>query len=162
MVGLDVVSILRELDFRIAERAGVHNLLVAVMPSVERVSARTIRNSIAHQGSPVRPLFAGRTATDGVLEQARAGQIDVLTEQSLQLILKGTVFTSEPFEQAASVQRKNPRKVPWGSWAIERCLLLADMPMHQSEIAGYVGVSQQMVSRVCKNLGPLVTSPIFP
>ncbi|PCC27550.1 hypothetical protein CIK76_16510 [Glutamicibacter sp. BW80] len=86
----------------------------------------------------------------------------MLTEQSLQLILKGTVFTPEPFEQAASVQRKNPRKVPWGSWAIERCLLLADMPMHQSEIAGYVGVSQQMVSRVCKNLGPLVTSPIFP
>ncbi|HJX79380.1 hypothetical protein [Glutamicibacter sp.] len=118
-MGLDVVSLLREIDFRIDEGTSERSwmlrspenaiFLVAVVSSVERVSARTIRISIAHQGSPVRPLFAGRTATDVVLEQARAGQIDVLTEQSLQLILKGTVFTPEPFEQAASVQRKNPR-----------------------------------------------------
>lgn len=131
---------------------------MAMVPSAERVSARTIRNFIAHQGSPVRPLFAGHTATDGVLEQARAGQIDVLTEHPLQLILKGTVFTPEAFEQPATVQRKSSRRVAWGRWAVERCLLLADTPMRQSEIARYVGVSQQMVSRVCKNLGSLVTS----
>lgn len=32
--------------------------------------------------------------------------------------------------------------------------------MHQSEIAEYVGVSQQMVSRVCKDLGPLATHAV--
>ena len=168
-MGLDVVSLLRELNFRIDEGTRERSwllrspenaiFLVAVVPSVERVSARTMRNFIAPKGSPVRPLFAGLTATDGVLEQARAGQV-VLTEHPLQLILKGTVFTPEAFEQAAPVQRKSSRRVAWGRWAVERCLLLADTPMRQSEIAGYVGVSQQMVSRVCKNLGSLVTNTI--
>lgn len=169
-MGLDVVSLLRELNFRIDEGTRERSwllrspenaiFLVAVVPSVERVSARTMRNFIAPKGSPVRPLFAGLTATDGVLEQARAGQVDVLTEHPLQLILKGTVFTPEAFEQAAPVQRKSSRRVAWGRWAVERCLLLADTPMRQSETAGYVGVSQQMVSRVCKNLGSLVTNTI--
>lgn len=167
---IDVVSLLRELDFSIEEGTSARSwllrspenaiYLVAVVPSVQRVTARTTRNFIVHQGSPVRPLFVGSTATDSVLEHARAGQVDVLTQQPLQLILKGTVFTPE-VEQPAPVRRKaTSGKKAWGRWAIERCLLLADRPMHQSEIAEHTGVSQQMVSRVCMNLGPLVTHTI--
>lgn len=167
---IDVVSLLRELDFSIEGGASTRSrvlrspdkaiFLVAIVPSVQRVTARTLRNFIAHRGSPVRPLFVGDTATESVLEQAREGQVDVLTQQPLQLILKGRVFTPE-VEQLAPVQRQAPAgKRAWGRWAIERCLLLADTPMHQLEIAEYVGVSQQMVSRVCKDLGPLVTHTV--
>lgn len=167
---IDVISLLRELDFSIEEGTSARSwllrspenaiFLVALVPSVQRVTARTTRNFVVHRGSPVRPLFVGGTATESVLEQARSGQVDVLTQQPLQLILKGRVFTPE-VEQPAPVQRQaaSGRKA-WGRWAIERCLLLADTPMHQLEIAEYVGVSQQMVSRVCKDLGPLVTHTV--
>lgn len=165
---IDVVSLLRELDFSIEAGMSARSwslrspqtatFMVTIVPSVERISARTTRNFIVHQGSAVRPLFVGRTATASVLEQARAGLVDVLTEQPLQLILKGTVFSPE-FDHPAPVSRKaSSGKKAWGSWAIKRCLLLADAPMHQSEIAEYAGVSQQMVSRLCKNLGTLLTS----
>ncbi len=167
---IDVVSLLRELDFSIEEGTSTRSrllrspegaiFLVAMVPSVQRVTAHALRNFIAHRGSPVRPLFVGGTATESVLEQAREGLVDVLTQQPLQLILKGTVFTPE-VEQPAPAQRQaaTGRKA-WGRWAIERCLLLADTPMHQSVIAEYVGVSQQMVSRICKDLGPLATHTV--
>lgn len=164
---IDVVSLLRELDFSIEEGLSARSrllrspdnaiFLVAMVPSVQRLTARTLRNFIAHRASAVRPLFVGDTATESVLEQAREGRVDVLTQQPLQLILEGMVFTPE-VEQPSPVHRQaTAGRKAWGRWAIERCLLLADTPMHQSEIAEYVGVSQQMVSRVCKNLGPLAT-----
>ncbi|MCS3494530.1 hypothetical protein M2368_003562 [Arthrobacter sp. JUb119] len=167
---IDVVSLLRELDFSIEEGTSARSrvlrspdnaiFLMSMVPSVQRVTAHTLRNFIAHRGSPVRPLFIGCTATDSVIEQAREGQVDVLTQQPLQLILKGTVFTPE-VEQSTPIQRQaaSGRKA-WGRWAIERCLLLADTPLHQSEIAEYAGVSQQMVSRVCKDLGSLATHTV--
>lgn len=165
---IDVVSLLRELDFSIEAGTSARSWLLrspqsaifmaTIVPSVERISARTTRNFIVRQGSAVRPLFVGRTATDSVLEQARAGQVDVLTEQPLQLILKGTVFSPEFDHQDPAPRKASSGKKAWGSWAIERCLLLADVPMRQSELAEYVGVSQQMVSRVFKNLGSLLAS----
>ncbi len=38
--------------------------------------------------------------------------------------------------------------------------MLADMPMHQSQTAESVGVSQQMVSRVCMDLGYLIARTV--
>lgn len=164
---VDVVSLLRELDFSIEEGTSARSwllrspdnaiYLVTMVPSVQRVTARTIRNFIV-QGSPVRPLFVGRTATDGVLKQARAGAVDMLTEQPLQLILIGAVFAPE-VEHPAPVHRKiTSGKRAWGRWAIERCLLQTDTPMRQWQIANQVGVSQQMVSRVCRQLEQWITA----
>lgn len=162
---MDIVSLLRELDFSIEEGLGAQSWMLrspnnavfpaAVRPPVQRVTARALRNAASHHGHAARPLFSGRTATDGVLEQALAGRVDVLTEQPLQLILEGMVFASDA-GQSSPVRRKvSPGKKAWSRWAIERCLLLAEAPMHQRQIAEYIGASQQMVSRVCKNLGPL-------
>lgn len=113
---IDVVSLLRELDFSIETGMSTRSwslrspqtatFMVTIVPSVERISARTTRNFIVHQGSPVRPLFVGCTATDSVLEQARSGLVDVLTEQPLQLILKGTVFAPE-FDHQDPAPRKS-------------------------------------------------------
>ena len=167
-MGVDVVSLLRELDFGIEEGTSSRSwllrspnntvFLVSVVPSVPRVNAHVLRSFIAHRGSPVRPLFVGSTATEGVLEQARAGVVDVLTEQPLQLILNGEVFTPSLEETVPQRSRAVPGRLAWGRWAIERCLLLAVTPLTQSQIADLVGVSQQMVSRVCRRLGAWIAT----
>ncbi|WP_443463619.1 hypothetical protein [Glutamicibacter arilaitensis] len=167
---IDVVSLLRDLDFSIEEGMSARSwllrspekssFLVSVAPAVQRVTARMIRKIPIHRGSPVRPLLVGDTATESVLEQAIAGQVDVLTQQPLRVILSGKVFTPEDASPAPARRKLTSGRRAWGRWAIERCLLLADTPMHQSEIAEYVGVSQQMVSRVCKDLGPLATRTV--
>ena len=159
---IDVVSLLRELDFSIEEGISTRSwvlrspenarFLVSLLPPAPRITAHKLRSFKAHCDSPVRPLFVGGTATESVFEQARAGAVDVLTEQPLQIILQGEVFTIDS-EQAVPAQRKSSSgKKAWGRWAIERCLLLADSPMHQRQLADRAGVSQQMVSRVCQQL----------
>lgn len=99
---IDVVSLLRELDSSIEERTSARSWLLrstendifsVVVPSVQHVLARTVRIFTFHQGSPVRPLFVGRPATAGVLEQAMSRHVDVLTQRPLQLITKDTIFT---------------------------------------------------------------------
>lgn len=167
-MGVDVVSLLRELDFGIEEGTSARSLLlrspknaiflVSVVSSVPRVNAHTLRSFIARRSSPVRPLFVGSTATEGVLEQARAGVVDVLTQQPLQLILKGEVFSPSLEESAPEQPKVSPGRLAWGRWGIERCLLLAVTPLTQSQIAELVGVSQQMVSRVCRQLGSWITT----
>ena len=166
-MSIDVISLLRELDFVIAEGSSERSrllrsaegdpFLVHLAEPVERITAHTVRGFKPYRSSPVRPLFAGRTATPGVIEQAKAGGIDILLEEPLQLILHGLVFTAEYADQPVQADQRS-RRMAWVRWAVERCLLLADYPLHQSEIAQLVGTSQQSVSAVCRKLGALVTA----
>ncbi|GAA1890374.1 hypothetical protein GCM10009715_40100 [Paeniglutamicibacter psychrophenolicus] len=164
---VDVVALLRELDFGIAEGTSERSwllrspegerFLVNLAKPTERITAHILRSYKPHRGSPVRPLYAGRTATAGVIERARAGEIDMLLEEPLQLILHGLVFTAEYADQPVQIQQRS-RRMAWVRWAVKRCLLLADDPLRQSEIARLVGTSQQSVSNVCRQLGELVTA----
>lgn len=166
-MAIDVISLLRDLDFVIAEGTsersrllrspGGDPFLVNLLDPVERITAHTVRGFKPYRGSPVRPVFAGRTATPGVIGQAKAGEIDILLEEPLQLILHGLVFTTEYVDEPVPVHQRS-RRMAWVRWAVERCLLLADDPLHQSEIAQIVGTSQQSVSVVCRNLGALITA----
>lgn len=158
-MSVDVVALLRELKFSIAAGATKNSWLlqapagdrfqVHLAEPVERPTAHAVRSARKLQPGGLRPLLAGRTATPGVLEQAGAGGVDILLEEPLQLILRGRIFQSEESEQPALAQPRHRRKA-WARRAVERCLLLAEHPLTQSEIADMVGTSQQSVSDACR------------
>lgn len=166
-MNVDVIALLRELDFSIAEGATRHSwllrspegdgFLVHLARPVERLTAHAVRNAKTHQSGRIRPLLAGRTATPGIMGQARAGELDILLEEPLQLILQGTVFTAEEYDQPAPARPRSSRPA-WIRRAVERCLLLVEQPLGQSDIADLVGTSQQSVSAACRELGSMVTS----
>lgn len=167
-MNVDVVALLRELGFSIAEGATKYSwllrapergaFLVQPVRPVERLTAHVVRNAKATRSGRIRPLFVGRTATQGIMEQAYAGELDVLIEEPLQLIIRGNVFAVESYEQAIPAPSSSYRRPAWIRRAVERCLLLVDQILTQSEVADLVGTSQQSVSAACKELGPMVTS----
>lgn len=163
---VDVGALLRELGFSIAGgRADSSWLLLPpeggpmeVLPTApaQRLSAHAIRRHLTGPPARPRPLLIGRSATPGVIQQARDGQIDVLTEEPIQLIHRGRVYAAEADQAPLTTPR--PRQRPaWTRWAIERHLLIVQQPARQLEIAAALGRSQQSVSQAAHHLGDLVT-----
>lgn len=164
---VDVVTLLRELDFSITAGASEKSWLLRspdgqaflVEPTrpVERVTSHVVRNAKAHHPAELRPLLVGRSATTSMLEQAKDGQVDVLLEEPLQLILHGTEFTVDGPPMPTTARRRTNRPA-WILWAVGRCLILAERPMRQTEIADLLGTSQQAVSNAYRQLGSLVST----
>ncbi|MFJ6419033.1 hypothetical protein [Paeniglutamicibacter sp. NPDC091659] len=164
-MNVDVVALLRELDIGIAEGAterswllrlpSGESFLVEPTVSLDHVTSHAVRNVSSHRSSPVGPLFVGRTITPGMLEQAKAGHFDVLTEHPLRLVIRGSVYASEDPVQAP-VRRRPSGRAAWVRWAVGRCLLLSTGPQRQPVIADLLGTSQQSVSNAARQLGDLV------
>lgn len=161
---VDEVNLLRELDFTIVDgSAGRAWQLrsptgsayeVELVPAVERLTAHAARNTQARRGYAARPLLVGRSATDGVVSEARAGLIDILTEHPLQLIVQGIMYEAPPPGRVTPKRLPSKRKA-WYRWAVERHLLLTDTPHRQSAIADLLRTSQQTVSHAARQLGQL-------
>lgn len=162
---VDVVTLLRELDLAINEGRTSRSLLLRtpggetldVVPStpVERLTAHSVRGHLTHPGLGITALMVGQTATEGVVEQARAGKINILTQNPLQLIHGGTTYTVD--EAPPPIQPRRATRPAWTRWAVERYLLLANEPSKQPVIAEILGTTQQSVSNAALTLGPLVT-----
>jgi hypothetical protein len=164
---LDVVQLLRELGVGIAGgSAGAHTWLLRapdgssyeVTPTapVTRLDAHLVRNHVDHHGPGRGILLIGGTATEGVVQRARRGEIDILTAEPLRLIRDG--ITYQAAEDPSSQRTGGPSKRPaWTRWAVERYLVLAAEPARQAEIADAVGTTQQSVSNAARHLGDLVT-----
>lgn len=164
-MGVDVVALLRELDIAIAEgttdRSWLLRLpageifLVEPTAPLDRITSHAARSFSARRPAQISPLFVGRTITPGMLEQAKAGRFDVLTEHPLRLVLRGSVYEAEETRQIP-VQRRTSRRSAWVRWAVGRCLLLSSGPLRQPAIADLLGTSQQAVSNAARQLGSLV------
>lgn len=164
-MGVDVVALLRELDIAIAAGSTDRSWLLRlpagesflVEPTVplDRITSHAVRNASTHDPPRAAALLVGRTITAGMLERAKAGHVDVLTEHPLRLVLRGSVYEAgEPVPVA--VRRRPPGRMPWMRWTVSRCLLLASEPLRQPAIATLLGTSQQSVSNAARNLGALV------
>lgn len=167
MAALDVVQLLRELGVGIAEGSGAHTWLlrapdgssyeVAPTAPVTRLSAHLVRNHVDHHGPGRGILLIGGTATEGVVQRARRGEIDILTAEPIRLIRDGITYqvTEAPASQRSGAHSK--QRPAWTRWAVERYLVLATEPAKQAEIADAVGTTQQSVSNAARHLGALIT-----
>lgn len=167
-MAVDVVDLLRELGFSIKPgttpaswllRSPDGRSIVSDVIAVDgRVTAVAARNATAHSGYRERLLFVGESATKGVVDRAHRGELDLLTETPLRLIVQGSVY-SEGRSKLEATLRLAPgrtRHKAWVRWAVERCLLLSRESLHQYEIAELVGGTQQAVSNATRHLGRLV------
>lgn len=167
-MGIDVVTLLRELDVMIADGPtqgvwllrppGATPVQVELEPATERINAHTVRAGavIPRLHTMPRRLFVGRTITSAMLKHASAGTFDALTEEPLRLVFDGTTYTTD--EEEPPIRRVRSRKRPaWIRWATERYLALTDRPVRQREIAESIGTSQQAVSKSLRHLASLVT-----
>lgn len=162
---VDIVQLLRELDLAINEGRTSRSLLLRtsggatleVVPStpVERLTAHSVRSHLTHHGLGSTALLVGQTATEGIVEQARAGRINILTEDPLLLVHGGITYTVDEIPPPERPRRAS--RPAWTRWAVERYLLLIDEPSRQPVIAEILGTSQQSVSNAALKLGPLVT-----
>ncbi len=169
-MSIDVVDLLRELDFSIDlwdERSWLlrapdgHRYLCELAPVVDRITSKAVRYPKTPLGAhDMRPLVAGETITASMLERACSGELDVLTERPLRLIVRGRVYSDDtvaglPHAPTATPRRHRGRP-PWIRWATMRCLLLAQGPLRQSEIASALGSSQQAISIAVQQLAGLM------
>ena len=167
---VDVVDLLRELNFEIDPWDMGSWLLRAPdggrypckpLPAMDRITSEAARFFTgSSETRRVRPLLVGRTITTNMLERASRGELDVITERPLQLIVRGRVYSDDAHEVASRPLDVLPRprrgRRAWIRWATMRCLLLASGPLRQSEIAAVLGSSQQAVSLAIKQLAGLV------
>lgn len=161
---IDVVDLLRELDFTFAEGHTDASWLLgapdgtvfeaSLSDPCPRLDAHEVRARGSHVGA-TRRLLVGGSATDHVVDRARAGEIDILTAEPLRLIHDGTVYAidDEPTRRRVEPARRRPA---WIRWAVERHLLLCAEPARQAEIAEILGTSQQSVSKAMGRLRGLV------
>lgn len=162
---IDIIDLLRELEFTIAEGTAEGSwqlrsptgaaFLVHLARPVNRLTAHAVRSSGTFSSRNTQALHIGLSATSGVIDQAKAGKLNVLTEKPLQLIVGGTVFTVQQHNESVPAPPR-PSRPAWIRRAVERCLLLVAGPLRQSEIADLVGTSQQSVSTACRRLGSMV------
>lgn len=155
---MDIAELLRDLDVRAepgaygswrltpADGRGVD---VIAHPAHERVTVRELRTS----GSRRRTLYSGRSATAAVVERARQGEIDLLTERPRRLILDGREVLGTQDEARAATKRRRRGPLPWVKWAVMRSLLVAKEPVSQKELSAVLGVTQQAVSLALTQIG---------
>ncbi|WP_164672021.1 hypothetical protein [Brevibacterium casei] len=164
---VDAVSALRELDFEIVAGGnrgswrvrGPEGIWfeVSPAPAVPHLDAHTVRSYTAHHGWSGGVLFVAESATEGIIERAESGELDILTTAPIRLIHSGITYS---VHTAATTDHRSetPKRArpAWTRWALIRYLLLNDAPARQSSIADVLGVSQQAVSSALKMLGPFV------
>jgi hypothetical protein len=160
---LDIVDLLRELGFSIdmgREQTWLltapdgHRYLRHVDAPSGRITAH-LHPVTAEEAGRSRRVMVGTSITEGMLDRARRGEFDVLTESPLQLTIDRRVYaadlpSSTPRSRSAAPHRRGRR--PWTRWALMRCLILADHPLRQSDIAEVLGVSQQAISHTARQL----------
>lgn len=163
---VDAASLLHELDVRATAGSTSQDWLLRapdgtsfeVRPTSasEHLSTHLLRSRVqGHPRAGQRALLIARTATDGVLRRAQAGEIDLLTETPLRLIHDGHAYEAAPAPAPLTPPRLNGRPA-WVRWALARYLLTAREPRRQSVIAQALGSSQQAVSHAARALGELV------
>jgi hypothetical protein len=163
---VDVADLLHELDFTIAEGSTPRSWQlrsptgetydVELTTPVTRVTAHTARNIRSQHDATVRKVLVGESATKGVITDARAGHLDLLTESPLQLIINGTSHALE-LPAPTSWPRPSPQRPAWFRWGVERQLLISTTPLRQAALADLLGTSQQTISLAVRTLGDLVT-----
>lgn len=166
---VDVAALVQELGLRISEGSSEWSWLlrapdgnffeVEPIAPVERLTAHRVRAvSTGRPIGPDRVLHIGKSATDGVVEDAEAGKINILTAEPVRLICDGRSYTADPEPQSRSQLRPQRTGRPaWIRWALERYLLLTPEPSRQSVIAETLGTTQQSISRAAHQLNGLVT-----
>lgn len=165
---VDTAALLQELGLRISEGSPEWSWLlrapdgqvfeVEPRAPVERLTAHRVRAVSAGRSiDPDRVLHIGRSATDGVVEDAEAGKINILTAEPVRLICGGRSYAADPEPPSRSQFRPQRTGRPaWIRWALERYLLLTPEPTRQSVIADSLGTTQQSISRAAQNLDGLV------
>lgn len=165
-VNVDVVSVLRDLRFDVqAGRGGLWRIespererfVVVLSTPVERISASTARARERRPSDGMHLLLTGRTITDEMLERARSGVLDVLTQDPPRVLIGGREFglSDGQSDGYSARQAAVPRsgRPAWIRWAVMRCLLLATEPLRQIDIAALLQVKPQSVSYAVKALG---------
>lgn len=165
---VDAAALVRELGLRISEGSSEWSWLlrtpdgnffeVEPITPVERLTAHRVRAvSAGRSMRPDRVLHVGKSATDGVVENAEAGKINVLTAEPVRLIYDGRSYVADPEPQSRSQLRPTRTGRPaWIRWALERYLLLTPEPSRQAVIADLLGTAQQSISRAAQQLDGLV------
>src|SRR5699024_3109373 len=133
---------------------GLHYLRHMDAPAIRLTASRPPGAVLGRTGT--RRVASGATVTDGILERARRGEFDVLSESPLQLTIDGRVYTARADDVDDSRPTPTPRRRrgmrPWTRWALMRSLLLTDRPLKQREAAEGLGGSQQSISSVTRQL----------
>lgn len=166
-MSVDVAALLQELGVRVAEGSSEWSWLlrapdggsfeVESVAPVERLTAHRVR-AVGGGTDPRRLLYVGKSATDGVVEAAKASEINILTAEPTRLIFDGRSYSVNPEPQPGSRLRPQRTGRPaWIRWALERYLLLTHEPSRQSVIAESLGTTQQSISRAAQYLDGLVT-----
>lgn len=161
---IDVVALLRELEFTITEGTSSTSWLlrapngttfeITPAPATDRLNARHVRN---HHRLGTQ-LLVGSSATPGVIQQALAGSVNILTEEPLRLIHAGTTYTAGDEPETPHPRPRPSTRPTWMRWATARFLLLTHAPARQSKIAASLGTSQQSVSNAAKSLESFVAN----
>lgn len=166
---VNAVALVQELGLRISEGSSEWSWLlrapdgqlfeVEPIAPVERLTAHRVRAVRAGRSiDPDRVLHIGRSATNGVVEYAKAGEINILTAEPIRLICDGRSYAADPEPRSRSRLRPQHTGRPaWIRWALERYLLLTPEPSRQSVIADSLGTTQQSISRAALHLDGLVT-----
>lgn len=164
---VDVAALLHELGVLVTEGTSRSSWLLRdpdgtpfeVEPAIpaDRLNAIQIRiNASRRSDSQRRILHVGRSASNGILERAKAGEFDILTADPIQLIHSGRANAAAP----ALSRKQSPRhkgRPAWTRWAVQRYLLLTPAPSRQPVIADALGTTQQSISRAAQALQGLVT-----
>lgn len=166
---VDATALVHELGLRISEGSSAWSWLLRApdgqffevdpMAPVERLTAHRVRAVSAGRSiDPQRVLHIGRSATDGVVEHAEAGKINILTAEPIRLIFNGRSYSADPEPQSRSqLHPQRTGRPAWIRWALERYLLLTPEASRQSVIAESLGTTQQSISRAAQHLDGFVT-----
>lgn len=92
-----------------------------------------------------RVLYCLHSAGAAVVGAAQRGEVDLVTFDERRVVIGAKDFLDPP-----STCTTEPRRRPWGRWAIERVRLLDPKTVRQADIAAAVGTSQQAVAKSLK------------
>ncbi len=118
------------------------------MVRTESQSPSRSRIALAVAGArDVRVLYVASRPGSALREAAETGQVDLVATEPELVIIQGR--NRLPGRAPGSAQGQN-RRARWGHWAVDRVLLLAEMPMTQRALADAAGISQQAVSKILR------------
>lgn len=165
---LDVVTLLRRLHFEILDGSGSdmllespegHRWLVRIASAVDRVTAETSRKRMGRGSGDAITVMTGKTITGEMLVRAQRGELHVLTESPLQLIIDGQHYRRSDASAASNESRSDAiwTRPAWVRWAVMRTLVVADHPIRQAELAARLHTTPQAVSKAVHRLRDWVT-----